>query len=76
MTHDTATIDPASTACGAETTAEQIELGRLRNERPLIEAARDYYYHRWLADEELIGRLRLRVKHLEDKLTRTGGDLP
>jgi hypothetical protein len=75
MTHETVTADSASTACRAEPTAELIELGKLRSERPLIEAARDYYYHRWLADEELIGRLRLRVKHLEQSLIRIGGEV-
>lgn len=74
MTHDTVTADSASTACRAGPTAEMIELGRLRSERPLIEAARDYYYHRWLADEELIGQLRLRVNHLEQTLTWIGGE--
>lgn len=68
MTHETEADDRTSTACQAEISAEMLELGRLRSERPLIEAARDYYYHRWLADEELIGRLRLRVKHLEQSL--------
>jgi hypothetical protein len=72
MTHETVAADSASTTGRAESTAELIELGKLRSERLLIEAARDYYYHRWLADEELIGRLRLRVKHLEESLTRIG----
>jgi hypothetical protein len=56
--------------------ALHVELARLRSERSLIEAARDYYYHRWLADEELLGKLRLHVKHLEDRLSRTRGDPP
>jgi hypothetical protein len=72
MTHDTVTADSAWSACREEPSAELIELGRLRSERSLIEAARDYYYHRWLADEESIGRLRLRVKHLEATLARIG----
>lgn len=71
MNQKTEAADSAS-ACRAEPTADLIELGKLRSERPLIEAARDYYYHRWLADEELIGQLRLRVKHLEESLTRIG----
>ena len=75
MTHNTVTTHSASTARGEES-ADLIELHGLRSERPLIEAARDYYYHRWLADEELIGRLRLHIKHLEDKLTRTGSEPP
>lgn len=72
MTHETAAAGSASTTRRAESTAELIELGKLRSERLLIEAARDYYYRRWLADEELIARLRLCVKHLEESLTRMG----
>jgi hypothetical protein len=70
MTQCTATIDSATTACGEQPGAELVELFRLRVEWSLIEAARDHYYRRWLADEELIGRLPLHVKHLEDKLSR------
>lgn len=74
MTHETEADDRTSTACPAEISAEMLELGRLRSERSLIEAARDYYYHRWLAGEELIGRLRLRVKQLERSLVRIRGE--
>src|SRR5918996_3350050 len=65
MTSNTATIDSAPGQHGAAPDVDLVELRRLRIERLLIEAARDDYYRRWLADEDLIRHLRLQVKRLE-----------